>query len=107
MTEITDRDRALKLGLLLALIEGWVSIASLAGRLHLGVQDVERTATWLVSRGYAEMADAVPISYRWRGDAEYEALWALLIPNRRCPIRFCGKPRGTRDAGVEHSARTP
>ncbi|AYB70176.1 hypothetical protein SEA_ONEIAGILLIAN_66 [Microbacterium phage OneinaGillian] len=85
---MSERDRALKLGLLLTLIEGWASRASLAGRLHMLVEEIDASAEWLAQHGFVTISVDDPISYRWAGGAEFEALWALLIPERPCPMRF-------------------
>ncbi|UVT31335.1 hypothetical protein SEA_MARCIE_73 [Microbacterium phage Marcie] len=93
---MSERDQALKLGLLLTLIEGWASRPSLAGRLHMQVDEVEAAAVWLAGNGFVEISREAPTSYRWSGGAEFEALWGLLIPERPCPVRFRTVLRGTR-----------
>ncbi|UUG69628.1 hypothetical protein SEA_FRANSOYER_63 [Microbacterium phage Fransoyer] len=92
------RDEVLKLGLWLAIIEGWASLASAAGRLHMQVEQVQSRADWLEVHGYVEVSEALPRSYRWRGDSEFEALWALLVPERPCPVRLRSKARSPLDA---------
>ncbi|QJD53290.1 hypothetical protein SEA_TEMPO_68 [Microbacterium phage Tempo] len=93
---MSERDRALKVGLLLTLIEGWASPASLAGRLRMQVDEISSAAEWLAKNGFVTVSVDDPISYRWSGGAEFEALWALLIPERPCPVRFRTVLRGTR-----------
>ncbi len=92
----TARDQALKLALWLTLMEGWASLATAASKLHLEVEQVQSRADWLQIRGFVEVSESMPRSYRWAAGAQFEALWAQLIPERECPMRFRTTPRRTR-----------
>lgn len=75
----------MKVALLYRLMEGWVSVESIAHRLHASVGEIVRVRTWLQGEGYLEGDEL----RRWVPTREYEDLWAELIPDRPCPLSFC------------------
>ena len=93
------RDEVLKVGLWLCLIEGWASHASAAARLHMAVEQVQSRLDWMQVRGFVEASafptgqDSTLWSYRWAARADFEALWAQVIPDRPCPVRLRTQPR--------------
>lgn len=87
MTE-AERRMALKAGLTLVLLEGWVHPASVTARLGA---DASAALRWLRRAGYAVRGEGGVL--RWEFARPFEALWAELVPERACPVRLCDPPR--------------
>lgn len=92
MSEV-ERNITLKVGLLLAIFEGWTSPQTVRARLGA---DVTPALRWLAQQGYVEIArfdEATDDVVRWRVPVEFESLWQQLIPERRCPVTLCTSRR--------------
>lgn len=79
-----ERNAVLKVGLWLAIVEGWVTLVSTADRLAM---DPLLPAIWLHRNGYIESGDAGKV-IRWNGEHGFEHLWGSLVPGRPCPVRL-------------------
>lgn len=87
------RSAVLKVALLLAIAEGWTPLVGLRARLGL---DVASAAMWLLSHGFIE-AGVDGSVIRWGPERSFEDVWAILVPDRACPLRF--------RVAISHSAR--
>lgn len=75
----------MRCGLLLQLLEGWVTVAHLAERFAAGRTDAQRAVVWLVEHGYVELGEHVEPIARWVVSRDFCELWAEHF-DRPCPI---------------------